>query len=96
MALFNLNFHIKKAIFKCDEPCEREQSKEIGYFSSLKVFDGDILLTHIKGQLNIMALSLTDTQQASGVLTFKDKKLAITDVPDGAVTVTSSDTMCLL
>jgi uncharacterized protein YjdB len=38
-----------------------------------------------------MALSMTDTQQASGVLAFVDKHGHSTDVPDGNVTVTSSD-----
>lgn len=38
-----------------------------------------------------MALSMTDTQQASGKLSFVDKKGAPTDVPDGNVSVTSSD-----
>lgn len=63
-----------------------------GYFTSLSIFDGKQLLFTLKGKLNIMALSLLDTQQASGVLTFKDKKLAITDVPDGAVTLEVTDT----
>lgn len=67
------------------------QPETEGYFSSIKITDGDLLITSIKGELNIMALELTNTQQASGVLTFKDKKLAITDVPDGNVTVASSD-----
>lgn len=62
-----------------------------GYFSSLSFYEGNLLLNSITGKLTIMALSLTDTQQASGVLTFKDKKLAVTDVPDGSVTLTSSD-----
>jgi len=38
-----------------------------------------------------MALSMTDTQQASGTLAFVDKHGHTTDVPDGNVTVTSSD-----
>lgn len=63
----------------------------IGYFSSLKIYEGQQQLFSITGKLSIMALSLTNSQQASGVLTFKDKKLEITDVPDGSVTVTSSD-----
>jgi hypothetical protein len=60
-----------------------------GYMSSLSIYEETLLITQIKGK--IMALSMTNTQQAAGVLTFKDKKLAITDVPDGAVTLTSSD-----
>lgn len=63
----------------------------IGYFSEIKVYENKQLLYYLTGKFNLMALSLTDTQQASGVLTFKDKKLAVTDVPDGAVTLTSSD-----
>lgn len=38
-----------------------------------------------------MALSLTDSQQAVGKLSFKDKKGFDTDVADGAVEVSSSD-----
>ncbi len=43
----------------------------------------------IKGK--IMSLSMKDTQQAKGKLSFTDKKGSPTDVADGAVTVTSSD-----
>jgi hypothetical protein len=68
-----------------------KKPKISGYFSSWSIYEKSLLITTIKGKLNIMALELTNTQQASGVLTFKDKKLAVTDVPDGAVTLTSSD-----
>lgn len=91
MPLFNLNVRIKKAIFKCDELSQQEQPKQSGYFSELKMYDGKLLLTHLKGKLNIMALSMTDTQQASGTLAFVDKHGHATDVPDGNVTVSSSD-----
>lgn len=74
------------------EKKHKQKGKQSGFISDLKVYEGKTILFTIKGKLNIMALTLTDTQQASGVLTFKDKKLAITDVPDGAVTVASSDT----
>ena len=78
----------------CKKECDHSQQDNQleGYFSSLSIYEGNFLINSIKGKLNIMALSLTDTQQASGVLTFKDKKLAVTDVPDGAVTLTVADT----
>lgn len=38
-----------------------------------------------------MALSMTDTQQAQGTVAFVDKKGNPTDVPDGNVSITSSD-----
>lgn len=83
---------IKKLVIKADcLEIEKPPARESGYFSNLSIFDGKQLLFTVKGKLNIMALELTNTQQASGVLTFKDKKLEITDVPDGAATVTSSD-----
>jgi hypothetical protein len=88
MALFSIN--IKKLIVVCDEPCDNEP-QEPGYFSSLSIFDGKQSLLTLKGKLNIMALSMTDTQQASGTLAFVDKHGHATDVPDGNVTVTSSD-----
>lgn len=68
-----------------------QEGTDEGYFSSWIVTEGNLLITSIKGKLNLMAVSMTDTQQASGVLTFKDKKLAVTDVPDGAVTLESTD-----
>lgn len=72
---------------------KKKKCKKItGYISSLKVTEGKQLIFSIKGKLNIMALTMTDSQQASGVLTFVDKKGVATDVPDGNVTVTSSDT----
>jgi hypothetical protein len=73
----------------CKDNKPQDRGKLSGYMSSLSIYEGNSLITTIKGK--IMALSMTNTQQASGVLTFKDKKLAITDVPDGAVTLTSSD-----
>jgi hypothetical protein len=77
----------------CKKQCDNSpQDNQLeGYFSSLSIHEGNSIISFIKGKLKIMALELTNTQQASGVLTFKDKKLAITDVPDGAVTLTSSD-----
>jgi hypothetical protein len=77
----------------CKKQCDnyRQDNQVEGYFSSLSIYEGNFLINSIKGKLKIMALELTNTQQASGVLTFKDKKLAVTDVPDGAVTLTSSD-----
>jgi hypothetical protein len=68
------------------------QPETEGYFSTFQIKDGDNIIFSTKGKFNFMALSMTDTQQASGVLTFKDKKLAITDVPDGAVQLTVADT----
>lgn len=88
MALFNIN--VKKLVIKCDD-CDECFDDALGYFSELKLIDGSLLLTHIKGKLNIMALSMTDTQQAAGTLAFVDKHGHTTDVPDGNVTVTSSD-----
>ena len=77
----------------CCKDCGQDQNtnETEGFFSSLSIYEGNFLINSITGKIKIMALSLTDTQQASGVLTFKDKKLAVTDVPDGAVTLTSSD-----
>lgn len=89
MALFNIN--IEKVVINCDEPCNDNEPKLSGYFSSLSIFDGKQSLLTLKGKLNIMALSMTDTQQASGTLDFVDKHGHKTDVPDGNVTVTSSD-----
>lgn len=62
-----------------------------GYFSTISIFDSKQLLLTLKGKLNIMALSMTDTQQAEGTLKFVDKHGHDTDVPDGNVTVSSSD-----
>ncbi len=87
MSLFNIN--IKKLVLICDE-CE-EQAAESGYFSELNIFDNKQLLTHLKGKLTIMALSMTDTQQASGTLEFVDKHGHKTDVPDGNVNVSTDD-----
>jgi len=86
MALFNIK--IERVIINC-EP-EKENTGE-SYLSSLSIYDGKLLLTNLKGKLKIMALSMTDTQQASGTLAFVDKHGHTTDVPDGNVTVTSSD-----
>lgn len=61
------------------------------YISKFSLYDGKQFLFSIRGKTNIMALSMTDTQQASGMLAFVDKKGAATDVADGAVTITSSD-----
>lgn len=67
-------------------------NKQSGYFSSITISEEKTILLTLKGKLQIMALSMTDTQQAAGVLSFVDKKGNATDVPDGNVTVTSSDT----
>lgn len=89
MALFNIN--IKKLVVKC-EKCEcTDHEKGSGYFSELSIFEQNLLLTNLKGKLFIMALSMTDTQQAAGTLAFVDKHGHPTDVPDGNVTVSSSD-----
>ncbi len=61
------------------------------FISRLSIYDGKQFLFSITSKSGFMALSLTDTQQASGVLSFVDKKGAPTDVADGAVTITSSD-----
>lgn len=71
--------------------CHRHDEKQFGYFKRLSIFDGKQLLLNLKGKLSIMALSMTDTQQASGTLAFVDKHGHTTDVPDGNVTVSSSD-----
>lgn len=84
-----VNIYEKSCCKKCDQ--EQNTNEIEGFFSSFSFYEGNSLINSITGKLTIMALSLTDTQQASGVLTFKDKKLAVTDVPDGAVTLTSSD-----
>lgn len=84
-----VNIYEKGCCKNCDHP-QPENNLE-GYFSSLSFYEGNLLINSIKGKLTIMALSMTNTQQASGVLTFKDKKLEITDVPDGAVTLTVAD-----
>lgn len=90
MPLFTIK--IEKVVINCDKLCVDEESKkESGYFSELNIYDGKLLLTHLKGKLFIMALSMTDTQQASGTLAFVDKHGHPTDVPDGNVTVSSSD-----
>lgn len=65
--------------------------RRTGHFTKLSYYEGNFLINSIKGKLNIMALSMTDTQQASGVLSFVDKKGSPTDVPDGNVKITSSD-----
>lgn len=66
-----------------------------GYIKFLTVgtADNNGNLTHyitIKTK-SLMALSLSDTQQAIGGVTFVDGKGNTTDVADGAVTVTSSN-----
>ena len=84
---------LKAILNKIEPPIPPElEGKDEGYFSEIKITEGNSIISFIKGKLNIMALSLTDTQQASGVLTFKDKKLAIADVPDGNVTLSVADT----
>lgn len=73
------------------EVIDTGQPETEGYFSSIEIRDEKFLITSIKGKINLMSVTLTTSQQASGVLKFKDKKLAITDVPDGAVQLTVSD-----
>lgn len=68
-----------------------DHTPSTGFFSTISIFDSKQLLLTLKGKLNIMALSMTDTQQASGTLSFVDKHGHTTDVPDGNVSVSSSD-----
>lgn len=74
------------AIYNC-KCCKKKKkkTKARGYIS-------EISIDNIKIKGEIMALSMTDTQQASGKLSFVDKHGHDTDVPDGNVTVSSSDT----
>lgn len=76
---------------RCRKRKPKPKPKPSGYISEVSISNkGFSFITNtIKGK--IMALALTDNQQAVGTLTFKDKKGATTDVADGAVTVTSSD-----
>lgn len=67
------------------------KNRRATYLSSWLLYEGNLLINSIKGKLNFMAVTLTDTQKASGVLKFVDKKGKDTDVPDGSVAVTSSD-----
>lgn len=89
-SLFNIS--IGTVIIKAEECCVVKE-KITGYILDLKIFEGKNVtpLFTIKGKLNIMALSMTDTQKASGVLKFVDSKGAPTDVPDGNVVITSSN-----
>lgn len=61
------------------------------YISSISISETGSSFINNKIKGTIMALTLTDTQQAAGTLSFVDKKGNATDVADGAVTVTSSD-----
>lgn len=73
------------------KPIDHNKGNDEIYFSTFEIREGNFLITSITGKFNLMAFKITDSQQISGVLTFKDKKLKVTDVPDGAVTVQSTD-----
>jgi hypothetical protein len=80
----------------CLEDCEKHHhghhhdcEQASGYFEELTISEDSHLITKIKGKLQIMALTMTDTQQASGTIAFVDKKGATTDA--ASVTITSSD-----
>lgn len=64
--------------------CRKKKKPKKSYISQ-------ITIDNIKITGKIMALSMTDTQQAAGVVSFVDKKGAPTDVPDGNVTVSTGD-----
>jgi len=87
-----LSIKIEKVIIEncC---CEKTDvsAKVTGYISDLSLYDNQKLLFILKGKLNIMSVTLKDTQKATGKLSFVDSKGAATDVPDGNVAITSSD-----
>lgn len=68
--------------------CRKKKCKKQKiYFSYIS----EISIDNIKIKGKIMALSMSDTQQAKGTLAFVDKHGHSTDVPDGNVSVSSSD-----
>jgi hypothetical protein len=52
----------------------KPKGKASGYISSFSLYENGFLLFTIKGKLNLMAISMTDTQIATYTLAFVDKK----------------------
>jgi hypothetical protein len=83
-----LTFCLYRKKPELDVSCFKQRKK--AYWSSLTISEGNIIITQIKGKLKIMALSLTDTQKADGVLSFLDVHGHQTDA--ATVGLASSDT----
>ena len=73
----------------CDHHTHPKESK--GYFKDLTIQSGNLISSQLKGKLIIMALSMTDTQQAVGTLSFVDKKGAPTDATSVELTVADTN-----
>lgn len=75
----------------CHQSIPPHHSEDRGYFSSLVIKESNNILSRLKGKLIIMAISMTDTQQAQGVIVFVDKKGSTTDATSVVLTVADTN-----
>lgn len=76
--LLQENKVIIRLLHKIEKLLTADNSPVSGYMYDLRIFENDKLITFIKGKFS-MAITLTDSQQATYQLSFVDKKGKATD-----------------